>query len=56
MPEADKLPPLREVITAHGLSAKKSLGQNLEHHFDREQTAEYDVTVLEYQRIRRRLS
>jgi 16S rRNA (adenine1518-N6/adenine1519-N6)-dimethyltransferase len=28
MPEADKLPPLREVIAAHGLSAKKSLGQN----------------------------
>src|SRR5471032_2459995 len=25
---ADKLPPLREVIAAHGLSAKKSLGQN----------------------------
>jgi len=24
----DKLPPLREVIAAHGLSAKKSLGQN----------------------------
>src|SRR6186713_378243 len=28
MPEADKLPPLREVIAAHGLAAKKSLGQN----------------------------
>jgi len=29
MPErADPLPPLREVIAAHGLSAKKSLGQN----------------------------
>jgi len=25
---ADELPPLREVIAAHGLSAKKSLGQN----------------------------
>ena len=25
---ADKLPPLREVIAAHGLAAKKSLGQN----------------------------
>jgi 16S rRNA (adenine1518-N6/adenine1519-N6)-dimethyltransferase len=28
MPEADKLPPLREVIATHGLTAKKSLGQN----------------------------
>ena len=29
MPEpADSLPPLREVIAAHGLAAKKSLGQN----------------------------
>ena len=28
MPETDKLPPLREVIAAHGLAAKKSLGQN----------------------------
>jgi 16S rRNA (adenine1518-N6/adenine1519-N6)-dimethyltransferase len=28
MPEADRLPPLREVIAAHGLAAKKSLGQN----------------------------
>ena len=28
MPETDRLPPLREVIAAHGLSAKKSLGQN----------------------------
>src|SRR3954447_6476499 len=28
MPEADPLPPLREVIAAHGLTAKKSLGQN----------------------------
>jgi 16S rRNA (adenine1518-N6/adenine1519-N6)-dimethyltransferase len=28
MPEADPLPPLREVIAAHGLAAKKSLGQN----------------------------
>lgn len=28
MPESDKLPPLREVIAAHGLAAKKSLGQN----------------------------
>ncbi|MBV8800524.1 MAG: 16S rRNA (adenine(1518)-N(6)/adenine(1519)-N(6))-dimethyltransferase RsmA [Alphaproteobacteria bacterium] len=28
MPETDPLPPLREVIAAHGLSAKKSLGQN----------------------------
>ena len=28
MPGLDKLPPLREVIAAHGLSAKKSLGQN----------------------------
>src|ERR1700755_2976146 len=28
MPKADKLPPLREVIAAHGLAAKKSLGQN----------------------------
>ena len=26
--QADPLPPLREVIAAHGLSAKKSLGQN----------------------------
>ena len=25
---ADGLPPLREVIAAHGLAAKKSLGQN----------------------------
>jgi hypothetical protein len=25
MPETDKLPPLREVIAAHGLAAKKSL-------------------------------
>ncbi len=28
MPAIDGLPPLREVIAAHGLSAKKSLGQN----------------------------
>jgi len=28
MPESDPLPPLREVIAAHGLAAKKSLGQN----------------------------
>jgi 16S rRNA (adenine1518-N6/adenine1519-N6)-dimethyltransferase len=28
MPEADNLPPLRDVIAAHGLAAKKSLGQN----------------------------
>jgi 16S rRNA (adenine1518-N6/adenine1519-N6)-dimethyltransferase len=28
MPEADRLPSLREVIAAHGLAAKKSLGQN----------------------------
>ncbi|MBU6298899.1 MAG: 16S rRNA (adenine(1518)-N(6)/adenine(1519)-N(6))-dimethyltransferase RsmA [Alphaproteobacteria bacterium] len=28
MPEPDNLPPLRAVIAAHGLSAKKSLGQN----------------------------
>src|SRR5690348_13894039 len=28
MPEADPLPPLREVIASHGLAAKKSLGQN----------------------------
>jgi 16S rRNA (adenine1518-N6/adenine1519-N6)-dimethyltransferase len=28
MREADKLPPLRDVIAAHGLAAKKSLGQN----------------------------
>jgi len=28
MPEADKLPPLREIIATHGLAAKKSLGQN----------------------------
>jgi 16S rRNA (adenine1518-N6/adenine1519-N6)-dimethyltransferase len=28
MPEADKLPPLREVIAPHCLSAKKSVGQN----------------------------
>jgi 16S rRNA (adenine1518-N6/adenine1519-N6)-dimethyltransferase len=28
MPEADPLPPLRDVIAAHGLAAKKSLGQN----------------------------
>jgi len=28
MPELDPLPPLREVIAAHGLSPKKSLGQN----------------------------
>ncbi|HWU54495.1 MAG TPA: 16S rRNA (adenine(1518)-N(6)/adenine(1519)-N(6))-dimethyltransferase RsmA [Rhizomicrobium sp.] len=28
MPEADKLPPLREVIAAYDLAAKKSLGQN----------------------------
>src|SRR2546421_12828898 len=28
MPEADKLPPLRDVIAAYSLGAKKSLGQN----------------------------
>jgi 16S rRNA (adenine1518-N6/adenine1519-N6)-dimethyltransferase len=28
MPETDRLPPLREVIAAYGLAAKKSLGQN----------------------------
>lgn len=28
MPEVDRLPPLREVIAAHGLAPKKSLGQN----------------------------
>src|SRR5215469_7479199 len=28
MPAPDNLPPLREVIAAHGLQAKKSLGQN----------------------------
>src|SRR6201996_5181400 len=28
MPEADKLPPLREVIAAYDLAPKKSLGQN----------------------------
>jgi 16S rRNA (adenine1518-N6/adenine1519-N6)-dimethyltransferase len=28
MPEADPLPPLSRVIAAHGLAAKKSLGQN----------------------------
>jgi 16S rRNA (adenine1518-N6/adenine1519-N6)-dimethyltransferase len=28
MPEADNLPPLRDVIAAHDLAAKKSLGQN----------------------------
>jgi 16S rRNA (adenine1518-N6/adenine1519-N6)-dimethyltransferase len=28
MPEADNLPPLRDVIAAHGLAPKKSLGQN----------------------------
>jgi len=28
MPDPDRLPPLREVIAAHGLAAKKSLGQN----------------------------
>jgi len=28
MPEPDPLPPLRQVIAAHGLAAKKSLGQN----------------------------
>jgi 16S rRNA (adenine1518-N6/adenine1519-N6)-dimethyltransferase len=28
MPEPDSLPPLRDVIAAHGLQAKKSLGQN----------------------------
>jgi 16S rRNA (adenine1518-N6/adenine1519-N6)-dimethyltransferase len=28
MPAIDKLPPLREVIAAHGLAPKKSLGQN----------------------------
>jgi 16S rRNA (adenine1518-N6/adenine1519-N6)-dimethyltransferase len=28
MPAADPLPPLRDVIAAHGISAKKSLGQN----------------------------
>jgi len=28
MPEANELPPLREVIARHGLAAKKSLGQN----------------------------
>ena len=28
MSAVDELPPLREVIRRHGLSAKKSLGQN----------------------------
>src|SRR3954470_13638491 len=28
MPDQDKLPPLRDVIAAHELAAKKSLGQN----------------------------
>src|SRR5476649_2830125 len=28
MPQIDDLPPLRDVIRRHGLSAKKSLGQN----------------------------
>ena len=28
MPDVDKLPPLRDVIAAHGLAPKKSLGQN----------------------------
>ena len=28
MPETDPLPPLRDVIAAHGLAARKSLGQN----------------------------
>src|ERR1700742_99425 len=28
MQEANRLPPLRDVIAAHGLAAKKSLGQN----------------------------
>src|SRR3954462_15631541 len=28
MPEADKLPPLREVIAAYNLAPKRSLGQN----------------------------
>src|SRR6202521_979440 len=28
MPDPDPLPPLREVIAAHDLRAKKSLGQN----------------------------
>ena len=28
MPAIDSPPPLREVIATHGLSAKKSLGQN----------------------------
>ena len=28
MAQIDDLPPLREVIRRHGLSAKKSLGQN----------------------------
>src|ERR1700681_1638384 len=28
MPDPASLPPLREVIAAHGLAAKKSLGQN----------------------------
>ena len=28
MAAIDKLPPLREVIATHGLSARKSLGQN----------------------------
>src|SRR3974390_2567568 len=28
MPQIDDLPPLREVIRQHGLSAKRSLGQN----------------------------
>src|SRR5450432_887621 len=28
MPGTNKLPPLREVIAAHGLAPKKSLGQN----------------------------
>ena len=28
MPDADPLPPLRDVIAAYGLAAKTSLGQN----------------------------
>ena len=53
MPQIDDLPPLREVIRRHGLSAKKSLGQNflldlnLTTRIARAGGALEDVTVLE---------
>src|SRR5262249_22750041 len=53
MPASDELPPLREVIAAHGLNAKKSLGQhflfdlNLTRRIARAAGPLTDATVLE---------